>query len=259
MPGSPSHLLSAATLDIAVAGRTLVRGLDLAVTAGTITCILGRNGTGKTLTLQTLARLRPPVRGTIALRERPLQEWSRLEFAREVALLTQDSEDPFPATVLESVLSGRHPHIGFWAWESRTDHDIAMAALNSVDLGGFGGRAIETLSGGERRRVALATLLAQDPALALLDEPTNHLDPRHQIGVLELLRSRAAAGGAVIMSLHDAGLAARFADQVLMLFGDGDWLCGPAAQILTASHVSRLYGTEVRELTWTGGRTFVPV
>lgn len=259
MTASAPPLLRCTNLTIGVAGRTLLHSLDLSVTKGTITCILGRNGTGKTLTLQTLARLRPPEAGTIELHGKALPGWSRVDFARQVALLTQDSEDPFPATALETVLTGRHPHIGFWAWESGSDRRIAQQALDVVDLRDFAERAVATLSGGERRRVALAALLAQDPTLALLDEPTNHLDPRHQIGVMQLLQARAHVGGAVVMSLHDAGLAARFADQVLLLFGDGQWLCGPTTEILTAAHVSRLYDTEVRELMWPGGRTFVPV
>lgn len=253
--GTP--LLSCSNLTIGIEGRELVRGLDFTAYRGTTTCVLGRNGTGKTLTLLTLARLREPQGGAILLEGKALAEWPRIEFARQVALLTQDSEDPFPANVLETTLVGRHPHIDFWEWESDRDRRLAREALASVDLAGFEARSAATLSGGERRRVALAALLAQDPVVLLLDEPTNHLDPRHQMEILRLLKARTAAGGTVIMSLHDAGLAARFADQVLMLFGDGNWLCGPTAEVLTAANVSRLYQASVMELSWAGGRTFV--
>ncbi len=252
-------MLSCSKLAIGIEDRNLVRDLDVTVHRGTTTCILGRNGTGKTLTLHTLARLREAQGGSIALEGKPLADWPRVDFARQVALLTQDSEDPFPASVLETTLIGRHPHIGFWDWESERDRTLAREALASVDLTGFEARSAATLSGGERRRVALAALLVQDPVVLLLDEPTNHLDPRHQLEVLRLLQARTAAGGTVIMSLHDAGLAARFADQVLMLFGDGHWLCGPTDEILTAANVSRLYQAPVEELSWPGGRTFVTV
>ena len=149
----------------------------------------------------------------------------------ELGLLTQTTEDPFPSTVLDTVLIGRHPHIDFWRWESDADRELARTALAAVGLATFADREIATLSGGERRRVAIATLLAQNPDVFLLDEPINHLDPHHQIDVLRLLRAQADAGHAVVMSLHDAGLAARFADRVLMLFGDGEWLCGPAIDV----------------------------
>lgn len=252
-------LLSCSHLDVEVAGRYLVRGLSLCVPRGSITCLLGCNGAGKTLTLHTLCGLRNPARGAIMIEQRNLNQWPRRLLAQRLGLLTQTTEDPFPSTVIETVLIGRHPHIGFWQWESDNDREIARAALAAVDLRDFESRNIATLSGGERRRVAIATMLAQNPDLLLLDEPINHLDPHHQIDSLRLLRSKADAGHAVVMSLHDAGLAARFSDQALLLFGNGDWLCGPTAEVLTEATITRLYGLPVREISWAGGRTFVAV
>jgi len=118
-------------------------------------------------------------------------------------------------------------------------------------------REVSTLSGGERRRVAIATLLAQDPNILLLDEPINHLDPHHQIEVLRLLRAKAVSGRTVLMSLHDAGLAARFADYALLLFGNGTWMHGTVDEVLTEETISRLYGMRVHQITWADGRTFV--
>lgn len=250
-------LLICSDLTVEVAGRQLVRALNFTAHRGTITCVLGCNGAGKTLTLHTLCGLREPAGGTIAVEQKNLSQWPRKQLAQRLGLLTQTTEDPFPSTVLETVLIGRHPHIDFWQWESQGDREIARAALAAVDLSQFESRDIATLSGGERRRVAIATLLAQNPDLLLLDEPINHLDPHHQIDSLRLFRARADEGRAVIMSLHDAGLAARFADQCLLLFGDGEWLCGPTADILTQAAITRLYRVAVREIAWEGGRTFV--
>jgi iron complex transport system ATP-binding protein len=91
----------------------------------------------------------------------------------------------------------------------------------------------------------------------LLDEPINHLDPHHQLDVLKLLREKAQAGRTVVMSLHDAGLAARFSDHALLLFGNGEWLSGPTSEVLTPETMTKLYGVAVREISWAGGRTFV--
>jgi iron complex transport system ATP-binding protein len=263
MSALPSQTLSArlacSDLSVEVAGRMLVRDLHLVAPAGTITCILGCNGAGKTMTLHTLAGLRAPASGAVSIEAQPLDRWPRRMLARRVGLLTQTTEDPFPSTVLETVLIGRHPHIGFWQWESDSDRAVACAALASVGLTDFAERDVATLSGGERRRVAIATLLAQNPDVFLLDEPINHLDPHHQIDVLKLLRARAAAGHAILMSLHDAGLAARFSDHALLLFGNGDWLSGPTNEVLTEATITRLYGVPVREITWPEGRTFVAV
>ena len=116
----------------------------------------------------------------------------------------------------------------------------------------------DTLSGGEQRRVAIASLLAQAPQVFLLDEPTNHLDPHHQIAVLELFRAQANAGRTVIATLHDPTLAARFADRVILLFGDGRWRAGAAREALTSEALSELYLTPMLgDRRRTGRRVFV--
>ncbi|HEY7638710.1 MAG TPA: ABC transporter ATP-binding protein [Steroidobacteraceae bacterium] len=257
LPKIPTSSLACTRLTVRVAGRALVRELELAICRGSVTAILGRNGAGKTMTLHTLAGLRAPAHGTVTLDGELLASWPRRALARKLGLLTQTTEDPFPSSVLDSVLVGRHPHIDFWRWESDADREIARAALASVAVAELAERDIGTLSGGERRRVALAMLLAQDPDVFLLDEPINHLDPHHQLDVLQLLRAKAHAGRTVVMSLHDAGLAARFSDHAVLLFGNGEWLSGPTAEVLTPQTMTKLYGVAVREITWAGGRTFV--
>lgn len=254
---APASSLACTQLTVEVAERTLVRDLELTVASGTVTAVLGRNGAGKTLTMHTLAGLRAPARGVVTLDGAALASWPRRVLALKLGLLTQTTEDPFPSTVLDSVLVGRHPHVDFWRWESDADRAIARAALAAVALEDFAERDIDTLSGGERRRVALATLLAQNPDVLLLDEPINHLDPHHQLDVLKLLRDRARDGRTVVMSLHDAGLAARFSDHALLLYGDGEWLSGPTSEVLTPETMTKLYGVAVREIAWAGGRTFV--
>lgn len=257
LPNIAASGLACTQLTVEVAGRTLVRELELAVAGGAVTAILGCNGAGKTMTLHTLAGLRAPARGSVTLDGALLANWPRRALARKLGLLTQTTEDPFPSTVLDSVLVGRHPHIDFWRWESDADRAIARTALAAVTLEDLVERDIDTLSGGERRRVALATLLAQNPDVFLLDEPINHLDPHHQLDVLKLLREKAHAGRTVVMSLHDAGLAARFSDHALLLFGNGEWLSGPTGEVLTPETMTNLYGVAVREIAYTGGRTFV--
>ena len=250
-------MLSCSELDIEVAGRLLVKSLSLSLAPGRFVALLGRNGAGKTLTLHTLAGLRQADGGTILLDGRPLPAWPPAARARHLGLLPQAAEDPFPVTVLETTLIGRHPHIDFWRWEDSGDVAIARQRLAEVDLAGLEGRSVDTLSGGERRRLAVATLLAQDPSTCLLDEPTNHLDPPHQLGVLKLFRGRADAGGSIVASLHDATLAARFADDALLLHGDGRWAFGPCDEVLTPANLSELYMSSIHEIAWGGRRVFI--
>jgi iron complex transport system ATP-binding protein len=257
--GSAAALLECRGVSVRVPGRELVRDLSFAVRAATMVAVLGRNGAGKSSLLHVLAGLTEPAAGEVRLRARRLDDWPRRELALRRGLLPQASEDPFPGTVLETALVGRHPHLDAWRWEGETDRAVARQCLAAMDLAGLESRDVATLSGGERRRLGIATVLAQDPELFLLDEPIQQLDPQHQFGVLDRFRRLANEGRSVVLSLHDAGLAARFADEVLLLFADGRWLHGAAADVLDAATVGELYGIELRELRWEDGRTFVPV
>ena len=242
---------------MAVGARRLVAGLSLEFRPGEFVAILGRNGSGKTLTLHTLAGLRRPEAGAVSLDGAAMDSLSRRAVALRLGLLAQDVEEAFVTTALEAVLVGRHPHLKLWQWESAEDERIALAALTAVDLADFAGRRTDTLSGGELRRVAVAALLAQEPAVFLLDEPSNHLDPAHQSGILGLFRELCDAGKTVIATMHDPTVAARFADRVLLLHGDGRWAAGAAAELLTAEKLSELYLAPMLELEKNGRRIFV--
>lgn len=249
--------LAAANVSVRAGARELVRELSVQFAAGEVVAILGRNGSGKTLTLHTLAGLRQPAGGEVSLGGVPIAELSRRAVALRLGLLPQDLEDAFITSVLETVLIGRHPHLALWQWESAEDERLALTALAAVDMADFAARRTDTLSGGEQRRVALAALLAQQPAIFLLDEPTNHLDPHHQLAVLGVFRGLADSGSTVITTLHDPTLAARFADRVLLLFGDGRWSLGAVGTTLTSAALSELYLTPMIELGQDGRRVFV--
>ena len=249
--------LAAVGLSVRAGARELVRGLSMRFVPGELLAILGRNGSGKTLTLHTLAGLRASAAGGVSLDGAPLTALKRRAIALRLGLLPQDLEDAFVTTAMETVLIGRHPHLALWQWETAADEAIARAALAAVDMSDFASRRTDTLSGGEQRRVAVAALLAQQPGIFLLDEPTNHLDPHHQIAVLRLFRTLADTGRTVVTTLHDPTLAARFADRVLLLHGDGRWTAGPTSTTLTAASLSELYVAPMMEFAKDGRRVFV--
>jgi iron complex transport system ATP-binding protein len=251
-PGLAAHEVS-----VRVGTRALVNELSIEFVPGELVTILGCNGSGKTLTLHTLAGLRSPHGGSVHLDGVPFSQLARRAVALRLGLLAQDIEDAFVTTALEEVLIGRHPHLSLWQWETKEDERIARAALAAVELSDFAERRTDTLSGGEQRRVAVAALLAQEPGIFLLDEPTNHLDPHHQLRVLGLFRDLALGGNTVITTLHDPTLAARFADRVLLLFGDGRWSAGPVREVLTAANLSTLYKSPMIEIEKGGRRVFV--
>ena len=249
--------LAARALTIEAGARRLVAELSFELRPGEFVAILGRNGSGKTLTLHTLAGLDAPRAGEVLLDGAPLRTLRRRHIAQRLALLMQAREEGLPVTVLESVLVSRHPHLKALQWEGASDHEVAQRALRQLGLAGLAGRSLDTLSGGEQQRVAIAALLAQATPILLLDEPINHLDPRHEIGVLGLFRELTRAGSSVLAALHDPSLAARFADRVLLLYGDGRWRFGPTEAVLTAASLGELYGTPMLELQANGRRLFV--
>jgi len=257
MDRSSATLFSCDDLRVEVADRILVDGLSLEIGCGEFVAVLGRNGTGKSLTLHTLAGLRPGASGTTRLDGADVTAMRRQDVARRLALLPQHVDDVFPATALDTVMIGRHPHIGRFNRESQADFDIAAAALAAVDLGELANRDILTLSGGERRRLAIAQVLTQQPAVYLLDEPTNHLDPQHQIDTLRLFRQEADRGAAVIASLHDANLAVRYADRCLLLYGDGRWDLGQTTDVLDETRLTALYATRIEAVDWRSRRLYV--
>jgi iron complex transport system ATP-binding protein len=234
-------------LRIAVEHRVLVDNLNIELQPGAITCVLGRNGTGKSLTLRTLAGLRAFEQGELLLNHQSIHLLARKQVAQSLAFVAQEIEEPFPVTVLEYAVSGRHPHINFWQWETQHDYDIAQQSLSAVDLQEFTARNVQSLSGGERRRLAIATALTQQPQIFVLDEPINHLDPQHQLQVLKLMRSKAEQGCIVIMSLHDPNLALQFADHALLLFGNGQWEFDDVS-IVDSSKMTALYQTPMKQV-----------
>ncbi len=251
-------LLGCESLDVRVPGRQLVESLDFELRRGELIAILGRNGAGKTLTLTTLAGLRTPDAGVVRLLGDDIAQIKRRQVARHLALLPQVIDDIFPATVMDTALIGRHPHIEPLGWESQEDYAAARAALETTGLDGLAERDIFTLSGGERRRLAISQVLTQAPDIYLLDEPTNHLDPQHQLDTLEVFRRAADDGAGVIASVHDVNLAVRFADRCLLLFGDGRWRLGETREILDEETLGELYATQMEAVTWRSQKLFVP-
>ncbi len=251
--------LKTSCLRVAIGEKMLCRNLDLEILPGQCWGILGPNGVGKTTLLHTLAGLFPPVAGTLLLNGKAMTELPRRQVARQIGMLFQQQSDPFPSTVMEAALTGRHPWLGRWQWESEEDMELVRDKLALVGLESMAARQVSTLSGGERQRLAIATLLAQQAEILLLDEPINHLDVNYQIGVLELLTGTLRQGqAAVIMVLHDINLAIRYCDHLLLLFPGGESVCGSTEKILDPEVLGRLYQHPMMILDSPNGPVYLP-
>ncbi len=239
--------------------RQLCRDLELELCAGDMLAILGENGAGKSSLLLTLAGLLPATQGTISLGGQILGTLSRRRIARQLGMLLQDHVDMFPMTVWDAALLGRYAHLAVWQAPGPADRQVTRAALEQLDLLALAHRDVTTLSGGERRRLGLATLLVQDPRIYLLDEPTNHLDLRHQMQCLRLLSTLARERQrAVVFATHDLNLAVQFSNKVLMLYSDGQHRLGDSTALLTEHHLSSLFRHPIHGVPTAQGLVFYP-
>ena len=242
-------LLQTRNLDILVARRRLIHRLELKIEPGTSWALLGRNGTGKTSLLHTLAKLLPAAAGEIYLEGENLATLSGKPLARRIGLLFQQGLPAMPKTVFETAMLGRYPHHQSLWKDNPEDIEVVENALREFDLMHLSARSTDTLSGGEAQRLALAQLMAQAPALYLLDEPSNHLDLAHQLKGLQRLKAKVTGHrSALVMASHDINLVSQMCDHVLLLMGDGKYLAGPVSEILQEDHLSEAFGCRIRRI-----------
>ncbi|WP_326760953.1 heme ABC transporter ATP-binding protein [Streptomyces phaeochromogenes] len=239
-PVHPGDVLAETeALHVRLGGREVLSGVDVTARAGEVLALVGPNGAGKSTLLGALAADLPAAEGVVRVHGRPASDWSAQELALRRAVLPQSAALSFPFAVEEVVRMGRAP----WAGRPEEDEDEAAvaAAMAATEVSDFAGRSFSALSGGERARVALARVLAQRTRLLLLDEPTAALDLRHQELVLRVCRARAHAGDAVVVVLHDLGLAAAYAHRVVILRAGRAVADGRPAEIFTDRLLSDVY------------------
>jgi iron complex transport system ATP-binding protein len=209
--------LTAENLNVALAGRTVLKNVSLSLSLGHLVALVGPNGAGKTTLLRALAGLIPS-EGLIRVNGDALSSLPLRERAKRFGYLPQGHVVHWPLPARDIVALGRYPHgVTDPARLTPKDSEAVLRAMQATDVVEFSDRRVTELSGGERSRVALARVLAVEAPVILADEPTASLDPRHQIDVMKNLRTAADNGVLVIVVTHDLGLAARFADHALVL------------------------------------------
>lgn len=241
-PAPGEVLAEAEGVSVRLGAREVLADVGVRVRAGEVLALVGPNGAGKSTLLSVLAADLPPTAGCVRIHGRPAADWSAPELALRRAVLPQSASLSFPFTVEEVVRMGRAP----WTGAKPEEDEAAVAgAMAATEVTGFAARPFSALSGGERARVALARVLAQRTPLLLLDEPTAALDLRHQELVLRLCRERALAGDAVVVVLHDLGLAAAYAHRVAVLRAGRVAAEGPPREVFTEGLLSEVYDQPV--------------
>ena len=221
-PGSTPQAVAAFSTESLTArydatGPDVLTDVTMAVPTGSLYAVLGPNGSGKSTLMRVLMGILRPIQGSARIAGREVGVWDRRELARQVGAVAQSEAQPFPMTVRELVSMGRYPHLGPLRPEGDEDRAAVNEALERCDAAQLSSRYVSTLSGGEFQRIRIARALAQKPRALALDEPTASLDIRHEMSILQLLRESADSGLTVLLITHHLNLAARFADQMLLL------------------------------------------
>lgn len=233
-------MLQAQDIAFSTGGRQLLANVSFRLEAGTLAVLAGPNGAGKSTLLRILCGDARPGSGSVLLNGRALTTWSRRELARQRAVMPQETLLSFSFTAEEVVRMGRHP-LATAAAAGRDDDAVVQRSMQATETTHLQQRSFPTLSGGEKARVTLARVLAQESPLIFLDEPTASLDPRHQHMVMQVARQVADAGGSVLAVLHDLNLAALYADTIVLLKQGSVRASGPPDQVLTTATLEDVF------------------
>jgi len=226
----------------AALSRLALDGVSVEAPQGSITAVVGPNGSGKSTLMRALLGVAPLERGRVTLDDRPLGTWDRRELARAVGVVPQSESVNFPLTVRELAAMGRYPHLGPLQATSHGDRGIVARSLEVCHVLDLADRDVATLSGGELQRARVARALASEPRALVLDEPTASLDVRHEMEILELLRSSADVGITVLIITHGLDTVAQFADRMVLLSAGRVAAEGTPGQVMREDVLREVYG-----------------
>ncbi len=252
-------MLSVSNASFAYNDRVALRDVSLEIGETTLVALAGPNGSGKSTLLKLMARVIEPGSGDVRFLGRSLREWNAKQYAQQTGYLPQDLESSFPMRAIDVVVSGRAPFLTRFGIESDTDYAEAKAALEMSDASHLANRYLDEMSGGERKRVFLARVLAGRPKLILLDEPLSALDVAHTQRFSKLMRAIVDRTRAtVVFASHDLNWAAAYSDRIVVL--ERGAIAGDLtpAQLMRPEMVQRLFGFQASAVTVNGKPWLVP-
>lgn len=237
--------------------KTVLREISLTARGGEFIALAGPNGSGKSTLIKVLTGLIGPESGDISVGGQALREIPIRDRARRLAYMPPEGQAAWPLIARRAVALGRAPHLKPLRTLSPVDEAAIEDALDRTGAAPLAGRALNTLSSGERARVMLARVLATEADILLLDEPTAALDPRHQIAVMEVLKAEARRGALVIVAAHALDLAARWCSRVLLMDGGRIAADGLPREVLSEDNLQAVFGASppggVRPNAWQTG------
>ena len=203
--------------------------------------IIGPNGAGKSTLLKNIYRVLNPSSGDIFIDNKNIKNITGKERAKKIAVLSQEDREDFDFNIEDIVKMGRYPYKNIFENYSKNDKEIALKMLKKVGMENYVGRSFKELSGGEKQRVLIARVLAQDTPILILDEPTNHLDIGYQLQLLHLIKHLDKS---VISALHDLNVASLFCDYIYIL-KDGKLIAeGTPEEVLNKENLKNIFNIE---------------
>jgi len=231
-------------LSFSYGSTQILKDINMELDSSDVLGIVGPNGAGKSTLIRCIDRILVPQHGTVLLDGQEMKQMSSMEIAKKIGYVPQSISNTFPATVFDTVLMGRRPHLGWRS--SEEDIDTVLEVLTMLKIKYLAMRDFNEISGGQQQKVLIARALAQDAEILLLDEPTSNLDIRHQLEVMEILTKLVKKKGlSVMMAIHDLNLASRYSDRIIMLNGGSIRDTGDPVSVLTAENIQSVYGAEV--------------
>lgn len=194
----------------------IIKNINISFKEGNITSIIGKNGCGKTTLLRTASNILKPFGGKITIGGKDIKSFKNKELAKKLSFLPQIRTVP-NITVYQLVMHGRYPHLGFSRTPKNEDKEIVEKAIEDMRLNKYLDKNLQELSGGQRQKVYIAMVLAQDTDIVFLDEPTTYLDVNHQLEILEIVKELKKMGKTIIMVLHDLNNALTYSDQICLM------------------------------------------
>ncbi|MEM2136298.1 MAG: ABC transporter ATP-binding protein [Candidatus Jordarchaeaceae archaeon] len=244
MPFSDDAIIKVKDLVYSYDSVRALDGLTFEIYRGEFVGLVGPNGSGKTTLLKCLSKLYTPQEGSIELDGHDLRRLSQLEGARIYAVVPSEFTMDMNISITDAVLLGRYPYLeGLW-WENERDEEIALEAMEKLNVLDFGSRKLGELSSGEKQRVLIAKALAQEAKVLLIDEPVAHLDLGYQMEIMEMLKSLARDGVTIIAAMHELNLAVKYCDKLIVLDKGRVVACGKPKDIVTQKLIEDVYGVK---------------
>ncbi|MCW4465926.1 heme ABC transporter ATP-binding protein [Glutamicibacter sp. MNS18] len=232
-------IMQVCAAELSLGGHKILDRIDLQLFPGEVVVLVGPNGAGKSTLLSAMSGDEGLDAGDILLAGKPLADWDVKQLSRVRAVQTQESRVSFAFTGEDVVRMGRAPWAG--TAEEELDEMVVANALRSTESGSLAPRTVQTLSGGEKARVAFARVLAQETRIIMLDEPTAPMDIRYQEQLMTTVHHRTREGATAIVVLHDLSLAAAYADRIVLLQAGRIKAVGTPSEVLTAQNLQDVY------------------